>query len=390
MTSAVIAKRMVRQFALTALVASSWRFTLWWLAKLLLIIGIVSSIGIIVLHSIGTSQLANVLVPTGILKDNPVLAQMLVTAGIAWLLALGALYMLSVAIVVISTRNLSRRYEKLGVKLAVFFIGAVLLEIGQGFRLYPNMSRAVFYTTVFTLEILAVSLYALADLDRLFSDEHIESTLARYRTRRRSSSSTPFDFFRKDGHTITREAQKPTAERTDGRGGITIRKSLYVSVDRSSDVPFFPGRDVGRPHSIVSEHSEVSVNSSRTSEYSELNFPFPAPPRPKRVRRKPVPTGPSPQLPDAEPVKERVASTASRVSFIPGRGKVPAFTRLSAYKELSPYAQLSPSQQISPYSRSPPQEWMAKPLSAELHQPRRQIRRYRNEPEVSVDEEDLY
>ncbi|KAJ4409693.1 hypothetical protein N0V82_009417 [Gnomoniopsis sp. IMI 355080] len=392
MASAVIAKRMVRQFALTALTGSNWRFTLWWLAKLLLIVGSVSSIGIIVLPSVGTSQLANVLVPSGILKDNPTLAQMLVMAGIAWLFALGALYMLSVAVVVISTRNLSRRYEKLGLKLAVFYATAVLLEIGQGFRLYPNMSRAVFYTTGFTLEILAVSLYALMDLDRLFSDEHIDSTLARYRKRRRSSSTTsPFDFFGNDVHAITRGAQRPTTERTDW-GGITIRKSLYVSVDRSSTVPFFPGHDARRPLSIVSEHSEVSISSSLTSEYSELNFPFPAPHRPKRVRRKPVPTAPPPQLPQDEPVIQRAPSTASRVSFVPGRGKVPAFTRLSAYKELSPYAQPSPSQQPSAYAQSPlaPQEWMAKAQSAETRQPAQQNRRYRKEPEVSVDEEDLY
>lgn len=381
MASAVIAKRIVRQFALTSLSGSNWRLTLWWLSKLFLIIGSISSVVILVLHSVGTSQLANLLFANGAtLKDNPLLAQMLVRAALAWLFALGALYMLSVAVVVVSTRSLSKRYQKLGLKLAVFFSGALLLETGQAFRLFP-MNRAIFYATGFTLELLAIAIYALANLDRLLSDKHVDSTTSRYEARR---ISTPFDFFRDDVYAIAREAQRPppTAERTDA-GGITIRKSLYISVDRLSNVPFFPGREIRRPLSIVSEHSEVSANSGRMSEISEINFPFPGPSAPKPVygqpiHRKPVHTAPATQPPHAGSIIEQVAikaRPASKANLIPGRGKVPAFSQLSPYKELSPYSHY---------------DSLVKPQRAGLRQLKQQVEAYAKGPGPLDDDGGLY
>ncbi|KAJ4386036.1 hypothetical protein N0V93_008928 [Gnomoniopsis smithogilvyi] len=383
MASAIMAKRMIRQFALTSLSGSNWRLTLWWLSKLMPIIGIVSSVAIIVLHSVGTAQIANIIVSNSTLKDNPDLAQMLVRAGIAWLFALGVLYILSVAIVVVTTRNLSRRYERLGLKLAVFFAGALLLDIGQGFRLFP-MNRSIFYVTGFTLELLAASIYALTSIDQLFTDEHVDSTLARYNPWR---SSTPIDLFRDDVYAIAREAQRPTTTERENGGGITIRKPLYISVDRPSDVPVFPGRDLRRPLSILSEHSEVSGVSGRTNPISEFNFPFPGPAQPTPIRRKPVQTVPAQRTSHAGSAKDLFVSTAttssstnkaSKSSTVPGRGKIPAFSQLSPYKEISPYGQLSPYDTV------------AKPQRAGLRRLEQQVRRYDMKPELSDDEEDLY
>lgn len=402
MTSAVLAKLMIRQFSLTSLSGSNWRSTLWWLSKLLLVFATLSSILIIVLHSAGASQLAHVIASNGTLDSKSRLAQELLIAGLAWLFALGAMYMLLIVVVVSASRNLSRRYENLGRKLAVFFTGALLLEIGQGFRLFV-MTRPIFYITGFMLEILVVSLYALADPDRMFSTENIDAALANYAARPRSS---PFSFFRNDeaGRSSRGAAQTPTAERAQGAtsGGITIRQSLHISVAPSTDAPTLPGLDI-RPTSLTSQNSAASQHSN-ASGMSSINFPLMGPTKPTSTissitfpvmgPTKPASTytAPANQLSRSESVNESLiipasilsssstpslSSKTSTASMVPGRGKVPAFSRLSPYPELSPYVQ------ASPYD-------LGANSNAGLNELRKQLDDYDIDSQLPEDQRDLY
>lgn len=402
MASAVLAKLMIRQYSLTSLSGSNWRSTLWWLSKLLLVFATLSSIFIIVLHSAGASQLAHVIASNGTLDSKSRLAQELLIAGLAWLFALGAMYMLLIVVVVSASRNLSRRYENLGRKLAVFFTGALLLEIGQGFRLFV-MSRPIFYITGFMLEVLVVSLYALADPDRMFSTENIDAALANYAAKPRSS---PLSFFRSDesGRSSRGAAhQTPTAERAQGpSGGITIRQSLHISVAPSTDAPILPGLDV-RPtshasqQSAASEHSNVSGMSSinfplmgptkPTSTISSITFPLMGPTKPASDY-----TAPANQLSRIGSVNESLiiparslsssstpssVSKSSTASTVPGRGKVPAFSRLSPYPELSPYVQASPHDPVAS-------------SNAGLNELRKQLDDYDLDSQLPEDQRDLY
>lgn len=316
--------------------------------------------------------------------------------------------MLLIAVVVSGSRSLSRRYENLGRKLAVFFTGALLLEIGQGFRLFV-MSRPIYYITGFMLEILVVSLYALADPDRMFSTENIDAALADYAAKPRSPL---FSFFHHDesGTSPARRgaAQIPTAERAQGLGGgITIRQSLHISVAPSTDAPALPELDI-RPSSITSEESTVSKHSN-VSGISSINFPLMGP---LMGSTKPTSTISSITFPlmgstkpasaymtPAKPLDRNgsinesliiparslsssstpsLASKSSTASTVPGRGKVPAFSRLSPYKELSPYAQVS--------SYDP----VAKPQNTGLSELKKQLDDFDHDAELPEDHKDLY
>lgn len=370
MASAILAQRLIRHYALTSLSGSSWRLAVFWLSNLLPYLASLSSIAIVAVHSVGTSQFANVLVSNGTSGDDPMIALTLLRTGVAWLSTLGALYVLLVAGVVITARTLPRRYEKLGQKLAVFFIGIILLEIGQNFRLSAMflseaaMGRLVFYITGFTLEVLVVLLYAIADLDYLFNDRSIDpANLGRKTTRPRSAQ---FGFFYNDKHGIPRGAQR-AAEKRATEGGITIRKSLDVSITKLEEASPARERDIRSP-SAASDYSDNSAMSGGTIQISMLNFPMGASSRPAPAHQAPARHG-------LHHVEEQAQLGRGRSFNKQGSGIARPVTNLA---------------QPAPYSTSPPYNPFAKPSSAGLRQLKQQLEDYDNDMELSEDQRVLH
>lgn len=370
MASAILAQRIIGRFSLTSLSGSSVRIVVFWLSNLLLVIASLSSVGIIVVYSVGTSQLANMLMSNGTSGDDPMVGLTLLRIGVAWLSALGAWYILLVAVVVV-TAGILPRQDRLSRKLTVFFVGVILLEIGQGFRLgglylsKAAMGRPVFYVTGFTLEVLVVMLYAKADLDQLFSDGRIGSSpLVRYTTKRRTA---PFGFFRNDEHGIPRGAQNLTAERTSRGGGITISKSLDISVVRLGELAPSRTRDARSP-SVASDYSDVSAISGRASRISEIDFPLVGSSRPRPAH-----------------------TVATRRAPRHGEERAP-IARSGSVKRLLPGTANPGSGLAGPSSSSlpPPRDPFAKPRRPGLRQLEQQLESYENDMELSEDQKILH
>lgn len=250
----------------------------------MLVVAGLSSMAIVILDSIGTSKLASMLMSnsTTARETASTMGPRLVRTALGWLLALGVIYMLLVAAVAstIRTTTVSKRNDKLVSKLAVFFIGTALLEIGQGFRLgggAATTSRPVFYITGFALEVLVVALYAAADVDHMFHDSHVvDPTLSRYTTRT-PRFARPLRFFPRseDEHDIPppRRAQKKPAAEWAPKARIMIRQSLNMYTARPENTLLSQTRS-NRPSSAASASSNISATSGRTSRISEINFPL--------------------------------------------------------------------------------------------------------------------
>lgn len=275
----MLAQRLIRQYSLASLLHSGWRLTVFWLSRLLIPTAILSAMGIVVLYSVGAGLFATSLAANG---TSDVFGQGVTILRIStiWLLALGLLPMALVFLVVVTARKIPGLQQDLGMKLAVFFLGAALLVVGQGFHLgafldgtASSLGKTAFYITGFTLEILVALLYAWANLDFLFSARGMDSLASGKNTTMRRPEAYETDredergSLRGDGNG-TPQGEKGQQMRTNVRA-ITVRNDVEVSVSRAE----------ARPHERPS--SVASGTSGGTSEpYRMSEFDFPEPPRP--------------------------------------------------------------------------------------------------------------
>lgn len=228
--SALLGQRLIRILSLTSLSAPRGRLVSAWLSALLVMLATIASISIVALYISGASR-ATDLLTSDASSDDPQRILTLLRVSMAWLAVLGALPPVLVAVVLLATRTYFRRLNKVKKKLIVFFLGGTLLENGQFVRLAAVFQagsaagRGPFYVAGFMLEALVVLLYAIADLDLLFHDEHINTFALANDRNRRQPRAARFGFFRNDEQGIPRGAL-----RDQGGGGINIRKSVDISV----------------------------------------------------------------------------------------------------------------------------------------------------------------
>lgn len=282
MTNALLGQRLIRYLSLTSLSAPRGRLIGVWLSALFLLLAIISSVAILALY-ITTAKRAIDLFKSGATSnDDPQTILNLFRASMAWLAALGALSLLVAASVFLAASTHLRRLGQVKKKLVVFFLGGALLEIGQGIRLAAvfragsTAGRVPFYVAGFMLEVFVVLLYAVADLDVLFHDEHINTFAL---AKRRRPRTAPFGFFRNDEHGIPRGASR------DPASGIIIRKSVDISVVRlDENVQQRSSPSCGDVSLTRSPSSgSITLTTSRPeSALSDISFPTSSSPAPAR------------------------------------------------------------------------------------------------------------
>lgn len=243
----ILGQRLLKHFSLTSLLHSSWRLVLFWFSRLLLPVAILSAVTIFALYAAGTGLLAS--------DDSPVGTSghfeeglILLKISISWLLVFGAVPVLLVLLVMATSRIVPSRKDSLVIKLTVFLLGAVMLVTGQSFHLGalfdPQLvgGKIVFYVAGFTLELLVVMLYVLANLDILFAGQRPNQFVqARDTPQPRSGAYGPYQ---KAEVGSTRAYEKP------GEGAIVVRKDFEVFVAKLGTTPS------GRSSSMTSDGPE--------------------------------------------------------------------------------------------------------------------------------------
>lgn len=280
LVSLIVSQRLIRRSSLTSLSNSRWRLVVFWLSGLIRLLTIFSAGCIVVLYGVGVGLYANSIASNSFSSDAGG-GLTLMRAGVAWLLALGALIIVLVFVVVVTARVVPRHQNKLGTKLGVFFLSTTILVVGQGFHVGAIMDSQVavgripFYVAGFLVDILVVLLYALTNIDVLFHERRMDSfAFAKNTTRPKSG---PYGSFRKGGNDAARLERRKTA--TDPRG-IMVRKSLAISVVRREDQPsLFPPAAQGRSlsPSLVHDGKDMRQEPFQFSdvEFSGLSRPEP-------------------------------------------------------------------------------------------------------------------
>lgn len=237
MANLILSQRLIEQFSLTSLLHSAWRQILFWTSKILVPLATFSAAVIFVLYSTGTGLLASH-EAVDVASSDSEAGLLLLKVSVLWLFSLGSHPVVLVFLVLLTSRLVPKRKDNLIVKLAVFLLGAILLVTGQGFHLCalfaPQLmgnGPATFYVAGFSLELMAVVLYALARLDDLFEDrssnllEYARDTMGSRNTMR--SGDDDDDMMKEGG--ASRGA-------TPDIGGIVVRKEFEVSVGKAETV----------------------------------------------------------------------------------------------------------------------------------------------------------
>lgn len=241
MANLMLGQRIIRCFSLASLSNSRWRFIVFWGSTALFVLGILSSIAIVVLYSAGASLAMLTSVP------NSNSTEQLLQAGIAWLLAMGILPMLLVLTVVVTAGSLPSQPDRLGKRHIVFFLAGGMLVIGQGFHLAAinkieiASGRVVFFVAGLALDVLVMLFYAVAHIDSLFSEQSFVTT--------------------------TRLSELGNSKKGGGNR-IFVRKSYKIEVDQI-DARRASSPEAARRRSLSSDNA----SSRPSSHISELQMP---------------------------------------------------------------------------------------------------------------------
>lgn len=254
MANLILSQRLIKQFSLTSLLHSAWRQILFWTSELLVPLAAFSAAVIFVLYSTGTALLASHQA-VDVASGDSEAGLILLKVSVLWLFSLGSHPVVLVFLVLLTSRLVPKRKDNLIVKLAVFSLGAILLVTGQGFHLCalfaPQLmgnGPAAFYVAGFSLELMAVLLYALARLDDLFEDR--SSNLLEYTRDTMGSRNT----MRDDDDDMIKEGRASRGATPDN-SGIVVRKEFEVSVGKAETIGLqSPSTEVEGPGRLGKGH----------------------------------------------------------------------------------------------------------------------------------------